>query len=151
MVRRLSLLAVTIALAVPATAGAAPSPDRIFHMSRANGLQLMTAYSTLLVAKDEAALADLLAPAFQIQRADGSHQDREEYLAKLPDLRAFSFVNVSTRRGGGVLTVRMTAQATLFVNGAMYSPAPAPQMGVFQWDGTRWLLVGQGNFNLPKP
>ena len=151
MLRRLGLLATVIALVAPATAGATPNPDRIFHLSRANGLQLMTAYSTLLVEKDEDALGELLSPAFQIQRADGSHQDRDEYLAKLPDLRAFSFADVSTRRGGGVLTVRMTALATLFVNGAMYSPKPAPQMGVFQWDGTRWLLVGQGNFNLPRP
>ena len=48
------------------------------------------------------------------------------------------------------VTVRMQAAATLFVNGAMYNPSPAPQMAVFRWKNARWYLVAQGNFNLPK-
>jgi hypothetical protein len=31
----------------------------------------------------------------------------------------------------------------------MYSPKAAPQMAVFRWLNKRWLLVAQGNFNLP--
>ena len=150
MIRRALALTVLILAfcAVPAF-GAAKTPDQVLHTKSSSGLALMTAYSNLLVAKDTPALANLLCQAFQIQRADGSHANRAQYLAKLPDLRAFSFADVTQGRGPNIVTVRMQATATLFVNGAMYSPAPAPQMAVFRWQGTRWLLVAQGNFNLP--
>jgi len=150
MIRRTLALTVVIFAfcAVPAF-GAAKTPDQVLHTQSSSGLALMTAYSQLLVNKDKPAIANLLCQAFQIQRADGSHANRAQYLAKLPDLRAFSFADVTQGRGPNVVTVRMQATATLFVNGAMYNPAPAPQLAVFRWQGTRWLLVAQGNFNLP--
>lgn len=150
--RRLLLLLVVTCSALACSAGVAGArtPLQVFQSKYANGLQLATAYSNQLVQKDRQGLSATISPAFQIQRADGSHADREAYLAKLPGLRAFSFADASTTKGGGVLTFRAEATSTLFVNGAMYSPKPAPLMVVFQWTGARWVLVGQGNFNLPK-
>ena len=150
MIRRtLALAVLLLALCAVPALGAAKTPDQVLHAKSSSGLALMTAYSQLLVNKDRPALANLLCRAFQIQRADGSHANRAQYLSKLPDLRAFSFADVTQARFDGVVTVRMQATATLFVNGAMYRPAPAPQMAVFRWMNARWMLVAQGNFNLP--
>lgn len=150
MIRRaLACTILIFALSAMPAFGAAKTPDQVFHTKSSSGRALMTAYSQLLVDKDKPAIAKLLSSAFQIQRADGSHANRAQYLAKLPDLRAFSFADVTQARANGLVTVRMEATATLFVNGAMYSPTPAPQMTVFGWQGDRWLLVAQGNFNLP--
>lgn len=143
------LLLLLLTLAAGTAAGATKSPDQVFRAKASSGLALMTAYSQLLVTKDKAAVASLLCNAFQIQRADGSYANRAQYLAKLPDLRAFSFANATQARSNSIVTVRMEATATLFINGAMYSPKPAPQMAVFRWLNKRWLLVAQGNFNLP--
>ena len=150
MIRYTLVLTVLLLILGASTAsGATKSPDQVFHAKASSGLALMTAYSQLLVAKDKAAVASLLCNAFQIQRADGSYANRAQYLSKLPDLRAFSFANATQARSNGIVTVRMEATATLFVNGAMYSPKAAPQMAVFRWLNKRWLLVAQGNFNLP--
>jgi hypothetical protein len=150
MIRRtLALTVLVLALCAVPAFGAAKTPDQVLHTKASSGRALMTAYSNLLVAKDKAAIARLLSPAFQIQRADGSHASRAQYLATLPDLRAFSFADLTQARSNGIVTVRTAATATLFVNGAMYNPKPAPQMTVFRWTGERWLLLAQGNFNLP--
>ncbi|MGI9187054.1 MAG: nuclear transport factor 2 family protein [Gaiellales bacterium] len=149
MTRRILILALAL-LALSVGSASAASPDRVIHTKSSTGLQLMTAYSTLLVKKDLPALTALLAPSFQIQRADGSHATRAQYLAKLPDLRAFAFDDSTATRSGDVITFRALATSTLFINGAMYSPDPAPQMAVFRWRSGAWSVVAQGNFNLPK-
>jgi len=150
MIRRaLALTVLLLALCAVPAFGAAKTPDQVLHIKSSSGLELMTAYSTLLMRDRVSQLDDLLSRAFQIQRADGSHAGKTYYLAHLPDLRAFSFAEATEARAGDIVTVRMEATATLFVNGAMYSPAPAPQLAVFRWKNKRWYLVAQGNFNLP--
>ena len=151
MIRRVFALTILILAlcAVPAF-GAARTPDQVLHTKSSSGLELMTAYSTLLMRDRVSQLDDLLSRAFQIQRADGSHAGKAYYLAHLPDLRAFSFAQATEARAGDIVTVRMLCTATLFVNGVFYNPAPAPQLAVFRWKNSRWYLVAQGNFNLPK-
>jgi hypothetical protein len=151
MIRRVFALTILILAlcAVPAF-GAARTPDQVLHTKSSSGLELMTAYSTLLMRDRVSQLDNLLSRAFQIQRADGSHAGKAYYLAHLPDLRAFSFAQATEARAGDIVTVRMLCTATLFVNGVFYNPAPAPQLAVFRWKNSRWYLVAQGNFNLPK-
>jgi hypothetical protein len=151
MIRRVFALTILILAlcAVPAF-GAARTPDQVLHTKSSSGLELMTAYSTLLMRDRVSQLDNLLSRAFQIQRADGSHAGKAYYLAHLPDLRAFSFAEATEARAGDIVTVRMLCTATLFVNGVFYNPAPAPQLAVFRWKNSRWYLVAQGNFNLPK-
>ena len=43
-----------------------------------------------------------------------------------------------------------TVRSNLADSLAMTSPAPAPQLAVFRWKNSRWYLVAQGNFNLPR-
>jgi hypothetical protein len=150
MIRRAFVLTVLLlALSAVPALGAVKTPAQVLHTKSSSGLELMTAYSTLLKHDRVGQLDALLSRAFQIQRADGSHAGKAYYLAHLPDLRAFSFADVTQTRANGIVTVRMLATATLFVNGQMYSPAPAPQLAVFRWMHERWILVAQGNFNLP--
>jgi hypothetical protein len=139
MIRRVFALTILILAlcAVPAF-GAARTPDQVLHTKSSSGLELMTAYSTLLMRDRVSQLDNLLSRAFQIQRADGSHAGKAYYLAHLPDLRAFSFAEATEARAGDIVTVRMLCTAT------------APQLAVFRWKNSRWYLVAQGNFNLPK-
>ena len=138
-----------VILAATVGSASARTPDQVLHTKSSSGLALMNAYSQLVVDKDKPALAALLCQAFQIQRADGSHANRAQYLANLPDLRTYAYADVTQGRSSGIVTVRMQATLTLYVNGAMYNPAPAPQLVVFRWMNARWMLVAQGNFNLP--
>lgn len=149
MMRR-TLLLTLVALVVTAAPAAAATPQQTLRDRSASGLELMTAYSDLLVAKDTRALGRMISPAFIIQRTDGSWAGRKGYLRRLPDLRGFTFAEAVERRHGRILTVRMTATSVLFINGAEYRPDPSPLMGVWQWQGNRWQLVAQGNFNLPR-
>lgn len=149
MHRAVALTVLLLALCAAPAFGAAKTPDQVLHTKSSSGLALMTAFSSLLVAKDKPAIANLLSRAFQIQRTDGSHANRAQYLAKLPDLRDFAFTDVTQQRANGFVTVRMQTTATLFINGALYSAAPAPQLVAFAWLNDRWMLIAQGNFNLP--
>lgn len=150
--RRLALLVSLAALALaPAAAQAAKPPDTsALADRRASGLALMSAYSDLLILKDRAKLGRMLDDAFLIQRTDGSWADKTRYLAKLPDLRDYAFDQAQVRRSGRMLTFRATATSVLTVNGEAYAPNPAPIMTVWRWTGERWLLVAQGNFNVPR-
>lgn len=126
------------------------TPDEVLADRSADGLELMTAYSDLLVAQDRAALRRVLSPAFMIQRTDGSWSDRRSFLARLPELQSFSFAGVAERRSNDQIVVRMSATSTLKVAGALYRGDPAPLLGAWRWQDGGWRLVAQGNFNLPR-
>jgi hypothetical protein len=134
----------------PVAPAASPGPASVVEDPDATGLDLMTYYSDLLVRKDVAALQALLGDAFMIQRADGSHQQRADYLARLPHLTAFTLSEPVETRSDGLIVLRMLAAAELEIDGKPYRPDAAPMLAVFAWDGSAWHLVAQGNFNLPK-
>jgi hypothetical protein len=148
-----SALTYTLTLDVPGIPDPADSPatpTSALTDPDAAALDLMTIYSDMLVAKDRDGLDALLSDAFVIQRTDGSHATKDEYLANLPDLTSFAFEEPSEARAGDVVTLRMLAQAELVIDGQPYRPEPAPMLAVFQWSGPGWQLVAQGNFNLPR-
>ena len=92
-------------------------------------------------------LAAVLAPEFQIQRADGSHFDAKAYpdsilpiIAAMPDIEKL----VVTAAGNTVvatyvINVNMTRDGSVV-------EAYAPRMTVFRKDGDKWLVVAHGNF-----
>lgn len=127
----------------PASAGVVSDAD-------ATGIDLMTYYSDLLVAQDAAALQVFLGDGFMIQRADGSFQQKADYIGKLPNLTKFAFSEPVETRAGDLIVLRMLAAAELQIDGKTYKPDPAPMLAVFQWGGDAWQLVAQGNFNLPQ-
>ena len=132
-----------VAPAVAATARPAPQ----FPDPTVAGTRLVTDFFVLLRNKDSAGLQRFLAPAFQVQRADGSAAGKTDYLANLPTVTAFTLTKVVATQTGGVIVVRYLAQATGLVNGKPYTPGPAPRLSVFSWTGTRWQLVAHANFN----
>jgi hypothetical protein len=131
---------------LPAAVG---SSAPVFSDRSAAGLDLFTAYSDLLVAKDIEALRELLDPAFLIVRGDGSFAGRDAYLANLPDLRRFALSDVEEVRSEDGAAIRMMAEAELTVDGKPFRADPAPMLAAFRWDDGRWRLVAQGNFNVP--
>jgi hypothetical protein len=108
---------------------------------------LSNRFFTLIVNKDIPGLARFLSPAFQVQRADGSGSGKKEWLAKLADIDEFSLTDFHATQKGGVLIVRYLATVKGTVNGRPYTPGPAPRIASYGWNGTRWQITSNANFN----
>ena len=117
---------------------------------RASGLELMTVYADLLIAKDVAALTELLGDGFLIQRTDGSRATKPDHLANLPALTAFSSADALETRSGNLVVVSMVTTAELIVDGQPYRADPAPMLATWEWQEDGWHLVAQSDFNLPR-
>lgn len=111
------------------------------------GRSLAVRFQNLLMAKDTAGLQAFLAPAFQLQRADGSHATKAEYLAKPAVITGFKIANVQASQTAATIVVRYDADISGIVNGHPYAPGPAPRLSVFTWNGSRWQLLAHANFN----
>jgi hypothetical protein len=108
---------------------------------------LSNRFFTLIVNKDTAGLKRFLSPAFQVQRADGSGSGKKEWLTKLADIDEFELTDFHATQAGGALIVRYLASVKGTVNGRPYTPGPAPRLATYGWDGTRWRLTSNANFN----
>jgi hypothetical protein len=107
----------------------------------------VTRYFELSQRQDKAGLQRFVSPAFQSQRADGSGQNKAEFLARLPTIRSFTLTDISATQAGATLVVRYLANAEGVVNGKPYTPGPAPRLTVFDWNGSAWQVVAHANFN----
>jgi ketosteroid isomerase-like protein len=98
--------------------------------------------------KDLDAVADAMAPSFQIQRADGSSADRAEYLAKPATVESYTLSDeIVATQSGNTLTARWSIRITEVLNGISYNDVTAPRLTVFEWQDGAWLIVGYANFN----
>jgi hypothetical protein len=112
----------------------------------ATATELVTTWLETLQAGES--VAELIAPNFQIQRADGSAANREEYLAKPATVDEFTLGDtVIASQSGNTLSVRWSIKVTEEINGVRYTDVEAPRLTVFEWTGDAWLIVGYGNFN----
>ena len=107
----------------------------------------MVRFWVLLEHKDVAGLDQLLSPAFQVQRADGTFSEKPAYLKHLPTVEQFYLTRLVATKAGGALVVRYLARVVGHINGSPYRPGPAPRLTVFDWNGERWQLVAHANFN----
>jgi hypothetical protein len=140
----LSLLA-ALALVLPACGGGsaeAPSLDD----PRAEATALLEGFFTALQQEDVDALDELLAPAFQVVRANGTVQDKPAYLADLPDLGEFSLDSVQATVGEDELVVSYLLTVSESVEGTSQPVGPAPRLSVFEWRDGAWRLVAHANF-----
>ena len=145
----LAALACVAVLAVAANAlgsGSARPAPRLANPTTA-ALPLVTHFFALLQHKDQAGLKALLAPGFQVQRADGSGAGKTEYLANLATIDTFELTKLTATESNGTLVVRYLATVTGITNGKTYAPGPAPRLSVFSWNGSRWQLAAHANFN----
>ena len=107
---------------------------------------LVSEFFELLQARDYDGLADYLSPAFQLQRADGTHATKEEYLADPSEVEDFEILDVEGTRVGDVRVIRSSFVAKETINGQEVSTDPAPRLSTFVWNGERWQIVSHANF-----
>jgi ketosteroid isomerase-like protein len=113
----------------------------------AEGLAANQAWWGALVEGTVPALDAVLAPEFQIMRADGSAYDKQDYLAsQLPHVAAmpeFSQMVVTARENLLVVRYHVTVQET---RDGQTVQAHAPRLTVFRKDGDTWLVSAHANF-----
>lgn len=152
MLRRFNRVGLAVVIAVAALSATAVSlaaTQRSAVRFTGLGERLVHRFFTELKRHDAAALRKFLAPAFQIQRADGSRLTKREYLHHLPDVisyRVRDFRTTSTRR-----TVVVTYQSATkeIINGKPFKSGFAPRLSVFVRGAHGWQIVGHANFNTP--
>lgn len=116
----------------------------------ATGRELAIDFLDMLQRSDAAALEDFLAPAFQLQRADGSGYDRDEYLANPAIVNTFEVGDeVFASQQDDVLVVRWGAQVNEITEGTKLSEVYAPRLSTFVWSDGAWRLLAHANFNPP--
>jgi hypothetical protein len=139
------LVAIVVALAAASCGGdesGAPSVED----PNAEGTALVENYFGLLASKDVSGLDELLAPDFQVVRANGNVQDKTSYLENPPDVEDFTLRNVATRVGENTLTVSYQVNVAEVVAGAEEPSGWSPRLSVFEWQDGAWRLVAHANF-----
>jgi Domain of unknown function (DUF4440) len=140
-------LALVVGPTVTAKTSAVARPAPKLANPTATATALSNKFFTLIVRKDIRGLTRFLSPAFQVQRADGSGSGKKEWLAKLADIQEFTLTDFHGTQTGGVLIVRYLATVKGTVNGRPYTPGPAPRLASYTWNGTRWQITSNANFN----
>jgi hypothetical protein len=94
-----------------------------------------------------AALETVLAPEFQIQRADGNGLDRAAYIgggaATIIEIHGIHGLVVTTH--DDLMVVRYLLVVAETVGGVMVE-REAPRLTVFRREGDAWLVVAHANF-----
>jgi Domain of unknown function (DUF4440) len=108
--------------------------------------ELISEFFELVQAEDLEGLEEYLSPAFQLQRADGSHATKDEYLENPAVIEDFEIVDVEGTRVGDVRVIRSTFIAIETINGRPVSTEAAPRLSTFVWNGERWQIVSHANF-----
>lgn len=117
----------------------------------ATGRELVTRYANYVADEDYVGLAAFLDAGFQIQRADGTGDDRAAYLANPPKLKSFQIGKTfNAVLSGNVLTARYTIVVDETVDGKMLSPGEAPRLTTFVWHDGEWFLASHASFLLPQ-
>jgi ketosteroid isomerase-like protein len=113
----------------------------------AKGLAANQAWWGALVTGTIPAIDAVLAPEFQIMRADGSSYDKEDYLgSRLPIVAAipeFSQMVVTAHENMLVTRYYVTVQEA---RDGQTVQARAPRLTVFRKDGDSWLVSAHANF-----
>lgn len=131
---------------LPAPAGTDPLDAPLADVD-ATGRALVNRFAEILASPDpRPRLEEFLSPAFQLQRANGTFANRDEYLAQPPTVTRFDIVNDNFRatQDGRVLTVRLRVDVTE-PGGA--GPTSADRLGVFVRSAEGWRLAAWANFN----
>lgn len=113
----------------------------------------LTAFTEAVASGDSVVVAEVLAPEFQILRANGVGYDRAGYLASdLPAIdpsSAWSHEDVVATAEGDILVVRYQLVIDETIDGEPVTRR-APRLTVFRRDGDAWLVVAHANFVTPE-
>lgn len=131
-----ALVAFAIGLALPATADADPEADKAIEV-----------WLNAVKSGDQATIAAVLAPEFQIMRSNGTGYDKGAYAAggaaKITAILEVSDAVVT--RNGDLMVVRYLLSVSETIDGKNVE-RKAPRLTVFRRDGNKWLVVAHANF-----
>lgn len=101
---------------------------------------------------DRSRIEAVLAPEFQLQRADGTGYDKAGYLAQgLPEIPSVPEISgLAATVEGDVMVVRytLTLRPRTIIGGGPVTPT-APRLTVFRRQGDKWLVAAHANFAEP--
>lgn len=124
-------------------AGAQNNPSEL----AVEGKEAINSFFGAIMSGDPETLAAVLAPDFQLLRADGSRQDAASYpdsdlpiIAALPQI---SQLKVTETGNTMVATYMVDINET---RGGKVVQSVAPRLTVFRKNGDAWLVVAHGNF-----
>jgi ketosteroid isomerase-like protein len=139
-----TVLAVILATAVALSAGPAAADDELNETARA----AIAAFVNAVIAGPEA-LEPILAPEFQILRANGVGYDREGYLGTGAETAAlqpgFTAEDIVATAHDGVLVARYVLRIDGMIDGQPM-PQRAPRLSVFRQIDGQWKVVAHANF-----
>lgn len=153
------LTALVVALAIPPIASAETAKQATASMkidgkqvsAAAWGRHLVVEFLTILQKDDPVpALTTFLDPAFQIQRANGTREDKASYLANPAKLGAFEPSGYRVTRNGTALVVSFRTANIETIDGVQYKRTPAPRIATFWFNRGAWTLLSYANFNAPS-
>jgi ketosteroid isomerase-like protein len=113
----------------------------------ADGDDAVKAWLDAVATNDQARVAAVLAPEFQILRSDGRAYDRTDYLAtgRSQQVRAPVPHDLVATEADGILVVRYQLDVEQAVEGGTVTGA-APRLTVFRKIDGRWMVVAHANF-----
>jgi len=120
----------------------------------ATGRELAQRFLDILGNPTPAPLLDeFLSPAFQLQRANGTFANKEEYLEQPASVARFTILEEGFRayQDGPALTVRFKVTIEEQIDGAELRVTDAERLGVFLRTSRGWQLVAWSNFNPVAP
>ncbi len=105
------------------------------------------AWLDALASNDAAAVTDVLAPEFQIQRSDGIGFVREDYLGsgRTRQLKAPAARDLIATEADGVLVVRYKMEVEQIADGKAIT-GEAPRLTVFRKIDGRWRVVAHAAY-----
>jgi ketosteroid isomerase-like protein len=105
------------------------------------------AYVNAIYKRDPALLDTILAPEFQVLRADGSAYDKAAYLASsLPVIEAPPQIEELVVTGSAELLVARYMLLAKQTRDGVAIQTTAPRLSIFRKDGDKYLLVAHANF-----
>lgn len=114
------------------------------------GEQLVNRYLSRLQHRDIQGLKEIISPAFQLQRADGSRLTKSEYFADLPQLNGYTIRDLRQTRKKDVLVASFQLASDLVVDGVKYQEGYAPRLATFVHGKKAWQMVSYAVFALPQ-
>jgi hypothetical protein len=96
-------------------------------------------------------LRAFLAPSLLLQRADGTHLTKEQYLRNPAVVNGFTVTDVFGTRRGRVRVIRYTVVTDQLIDRRRVPQAPVPRLSTYVRSGKTWRLIAHANFNAPPP
>lgn len=107
----------------------------------------LNGWADALFSGDPAQVDEVLAPQFQLIRANGQGFTRADYLKNLPSQnKRIAWSDVVATGDHSILVLRYRAEVDQVIDGKA-TTGTAPRLSVFLRDGNRWMILAHANFS----